>query len=809
MKKNFVLVLFLASVATVLVLCIYTGIKMDNFSTYVYDETERRLLAASNYASELVTADELNALQTPEDLDGPLFEELRQRMIRFSEKNNILFVYYMRNTDDNLAQYILDSDLTDEAVDLTTEPFVWEKAAWKALGGADASAQMDVYLEGYEHLISAFAPVFDAEGNVAAVVGVDISDKQILSMRNTMNTLIPLLILGVVAISICGLINVIIYNRSAKERLRALENAVHANKAKSAFLSNMSHEIRTPMNSIVGMSELLSNEVLNERQAEYVNDIRISATALLGIINDILDISRIEAGKMQLNPIDFDINQLLVSVESMFAFMAQQKGLSFEMQMLSELPSCLYGDDIRIRQILINILGNAVKFTHKGNVTLKVGSNGDMLCFDIEDTGIGIKNEDLAQIFADFEQVDMSHNRNIQGAGIGLSITRNLVTMMNGTISVESEYGQGTVFRVEIPLIEGNPDKMEKNEAEAELIYAPKADILVVDDTEINLNVAAGLLNLSGISCDTAESGMDAIEKIKAKKYDIVFMDHMMPQMDGVEATKIIRETYDKNKLIILALTANAIEGTREMLLDAGMNDYLSKPIDQARLNKVLAKWLPAHKKEVRNDESVNNQDRPLSELLTQVETISDIDLQLGLERIAWQQDIYEKSLRILVRRLPETMARLNSFLNDNDLAGFSIEVHGLKGSLNNIGATSLALKAEALEHRAKESNSEFCREHLPELIAKLTELNKRLVEIINENAVERNDLPPGDERSLIKKLAIVRDLLESFEADEALGILKVLTDFDYGIKTNSNLQDIINLVEEFEYDRAIELIEN
>ena len=394
---------------------------------------------------------------------------------------------------------------------------------------------------------------------------------------------------------------------SEKARMEAIEHslemelqaklALAASEAKSQFLSNMSHEIRTPMNAIIGMTTLLGEEPLNEKQREYNNNVRVSATSLLGIINDILDLSKIEAGKLGLIPVDYDFSLFLKNIAAMFSFSAQEKGLKFEMELGEELPLCLYGDDVRLRQILLNILGNAVKFTKEGSIKLIVKAKADRLYFRIEDTGIGIKKEDIPRIFNEFSQLNTNNNRNIRGTGLGLSITKNLVELMGGTIEVDSEYGVGSVFSFEIPFTAGDPTYLDVGKDADELqLLAPTASVLVVDDNEINLCVVSALLEYYDIKCDTAMSGVEAIDMIAQKQYDIVFMDHMMPEMDGIEATRKLRDIYSKEELIIVALTANAVEGAREMLLASGMNDYLSKPIEREPLLMILRKWLPADK---------------------------------------------------------------------------------------------------------------------------------------------------------------------------------------------------------------------
>ncbi len=584
--------------------------------------------------------------------------------------------------------------------------------------------------------------------------------------------------------------------------------ALAASEAKSQFLSNMSHEIRTPMNAIIGMSDLLTSEDLSERQRSYVNDIRTSSTALLGIINDSLDFSKIEAGKLQLDPVDFDIMELLHNIESMFIFSAQKKGISFSMNFLNTLPPTLHGDDTRIRQILVNILGNAIKFTRDGSVTLTIGVSGDLLCFEIADTGVGMREEDLPRIFNDFDQLDSGFKRAITGTGLGLSITKNLVCMMGGAIHVESKLGEGTVFFVKLPLVPGQEINLRKSHREWTPISAPDASVLVVDDNEVNLNVAAGLLNLSGITCDTALSGEEAIRMATAKKYDIIFMDHMMPGMDGVETTKRLREWFGKEELVIVALTANAVAGVRETLIQAEMNDFLSKPIDKDRLNQVLTQWLPKDKVTVvRGSKSPGCEGKSLSPLLKQVEGIRGIDVRLGLDRIGWLQDAYEKALRLLYRRLPGVSERLEAFLSAGDMKGFCIEVHGLKGSLNTIGVTALASKAETLEEKSRTNDTAFCAAQLPDLLSALFDLRSALSGVLEED-LATSDRPKGDRIVLLQTLSTAREKLAFFESDEALQVVQALIPLDYGVKQNDLLLGLARAIEEFDYERAAELID-
>lgn len=392
------------------------------------------------------------------------------------------------------------------------------------------------------------------------------------------------------------------------------EAAEEANKAKSNFLANMSHEIRTPMNAIIGMSEIvLQEEELPEKVLTQINEIHIAGNNLLGIINDILDISKIEAGKYELVEEEYEIPSLLNDVANIISVRVQDTNSTFKMEVDPSLPHKLLGDQKRIRQILLNVLGNAAKFTMKGSITLRVFWNHDKnhpeICFDVSDTGIGIKPEDIDKIFGEFNQVNTRKNRNIQGTGLGLAISKHLAEMMGGKITVASVYGEGSTFHISIvqrirEYVEIGKEisdalqcrqysSMENRNKQIEIIPRPEAKILIVDDTKVNLMVASGLMKRYEMEIDTALSGREAIEMVQKKDYDIVFMDHMMPEMDGMDTTKEIRKLGGKyENLTIIALTANAIGGTKEMFLREGLQDYLAKPIEQKQLDDILNKWL-------------------------------------------------------------------------------------------------------------------------------------------------------------------------------------------------------------------------
>lgn len=383
-----------------------------------------------------------------------------------------------------------------------------------------------------------------------------------------------------------------------------------ANRSKSNFLANMSHEIRTPMNAIIGMSDILISESRGQKNYEYAVDVKTAALNLLSIINDILDFSKIESGKMEVIEGEYKVLEQVRSVSNIAKVVSEQKKLEFYMDISNTLPSKMYGDAGKIRQILINLVNNAIKFTNEGYVRLEISGEYEddesmLVKFVVKDTGIGIKEEDKEIIFEAFRQIDMGENRHNEGTGLGLTITNQLIRMMNGNIRVESEYGKGSSFIVY--LRQRIVDKTPISETWEEINELPEAEevshpfvtenynILLVDDNAINRKVANTMLKFYGFKIAEADSGKAAIARIKYVKYDLILMDHMMPEMDGVEATRIIREECGENgkNAIIIALTANAIQGAKEMYLQNGFDDFLSKPFDRRQLQDLLEKWVP------------------------------------------------------------------------------------------------------------------------------------------------------------------------------------------------------------------------
>ncbi len=416
--------------------------------------------------------------------------------------------------------------------------------------------------------------------------------------------------IGLFGFMLCSIIHTI--KQLIGIRLEANE-LIHINKAKDDFLANMSHEIRTPLNGILGMDEMIIRESKESKIRDYALEIKSAGNTLLSIINDILDLSKIESGNFEIIPVEYDVASALNDVLNMTRHRAQKKGLGFNLTVSETIPSVLYGDEIRIRQILLNIINNAIKYTQEGHVDIDISHESRMmgnyidLIVKVSDTGIGIKDEDKEKLFRSFQRLEERRNRNIEGTGLGLHITNKLLEMMEGKIDVESEYGTGSTFTVTIPqkVVKGTPIgefsravRNYLNNAEPDVVglYAPKARLLVVDDNEMNLDVMEGLLKETKIQTDFVDSGAACIEKVKTNTYDCILLDQMMPGLSGEDTLREMKEQDILNGTPVIALTADAIIGAKEGYIAKGFTDYISKPVKYDVLEMVLKEYIPEEK---------------------------------------------------------------------------------------------------------------------------------------------------------------------------------------------------------------------
>jgi CheY-like chemotaxis protein/anti-sigma regulatory factor (Ser/Thr protein kinase) len=564
----------------------------------------------------------------------------------------------------------------------------------------------------------------------------------------------------------------------------------------------MSHEIRTPLNAVIGLSELTLGEGdLREETKANLEKIIGAGSTILSIVNDILDISKIEAGKLELYPTQYEIPSFVNDVATLNMVRIGEKPIVFRLFVDERLPALLYGDDLRVKQIFNNMLSNAFKYTNAGSVEWRISFERDgddiWLLSTVKDTGRGMKPEDVRKLFSDYNQVDVQANREIEGTGLGLAITRRLLALMDGTVTVESEYGKGSAFHVRLrqTLVSDAPIGLEtaqnlmshryafaKRGARTELtrVNLSYAHVLVVDDIATNLDVAKGMLQRYGLNVDCAESGPKAIEMIKAEtpRYAAVFMDHMMPGMDGIEATRVIRKEigteYAKN-IPIIALTANAIVGNEAMFLSKGFQDFISKPIDMARLDAALRDWVrdKSREEELLSDMEEETGASPLLGV-----TIEGIDTQRALERFGSGgtalTDIW-RSYSVNTRPL---LARLREYLEAGDLADYAIVVHGIKGSSYGVFAQEAGASAEKLELAAKAGDREAVAAGHPAFEARIEALLANIDRALEEISAASMAVAAEPDPAILLEL---REACGAYDIDAVDALMERLEAFRYG----------------------------
>ncbi len=681
---------------------------------------------------------------------------------------------------------------------------------------------------------------------------------------------------------------------ASAETEKAAQEIERAANMKSDFLANMSHEIRTPMNAVIGMAEMALREKLPQAARDYILQIKESGRMLLNIINDILDYSKIESGRMEIVPAEYEPLSLFHDVANIIMTRLKDKDVELLLEINPNIPCKLYGDNQRVRQILINLANNAVKFTKRGQVYVDVdfeAIDGETMLMkvDIKDTGIGIKKEDMDKLFRSFQQVDSKRNRNIEGTGLGLAISKRFLELMDGQIHVESVYGKGSVFSFELPqkVLDWSPaivprdaeqlaaagyfrnkylakqffkdtrklsvfsmaliepesfeimletykqdvvqkslyvfteeacytEEMEKlvnqypdvtfvllvdffsslkpdknnlriikkplssvsiamvlnneeyhNTAETDSytfdFTAPEAKVLVVDDNEINLLVTEGLLEPLKMKIQTATGAQKAFELIEKDHFDLIFMDHMMPDIDGVEATRIIRRLYESyNDVPIIALTANAVDGTREMFLSEGMNDFVAKPIEVRTLITKVKQWLPVEK--IKRENSVVKVPQNGDSETEEIPEIGDLDTAAAVKLLGTVK-LFNKLLYEYHKAIPNKAGQIRQKLSDEDWPAYTIEVHALKSLSRQIGATELSDMAAELEKAGNSRDISFIRKYTAPMLEKYSEYETILAPFVREKEEKtegkKEAAQPGELEELFEQMQLALDDLD------------------------------------------------
>ena len=617
-----------------------------------------------------------------------------------------------------------------------------------------------------------------------------------------------------------------------------LENAMidarKASRARDVFLANMSHEIRTPINTMLGLNELILRESQDETIRGYALDIKQAGTILLSLVSDILDFSKLQSGKMELAEGTYDISSLLNDLINSVSVPLRKKKLRLILDIASDIPYKLSGDEVHLRQIVGNLLSNAVKYTQTGTVTLhlaweKLEKDELLLKIAVEDTGIGVKEKDMARIFETFNRLDMEASRKEEGTGLGLAVTHQLVGMMGGKLEVKSEYGKGSVFSFAIPqkIINPSPlgdfqeqyDKSVRNSISyREKFIAPLAKILVVDDNAMNLAVAQDLLRKTKLQIDVASSGGECLEMLKRKEYHLICMDHMMPVMDGVQTLQAIRAMEDNpsRNIPVIALTANAVVGAKEFYLNAGFEDYLSKPIEPEKLEDILIQYLPKELVYLTDDEEISvesdDDDNGLNE-----EKLTDMGINAanGLKYMGGSRSLYEKVLRDFREILHEKEEQLKSMLAKEDVSGYAIIVHALKGNARNVGADELAEEAFELEKKSKAGKLEEVEVQSPILFSMMRTLGENLDRYLETEAAEVDvdkEEEPAEKQKITEevwkeKLQLLHQQLDDFDGESILESIRELKNYQLSEENRKLLRLCEKAVNDFAYDVAMEIV--
>jgi signal transduction histidine kinase/CheY-like chemotaxis protein len=751
-----------------------------------------------NRVSFYIDGDKFETLARTLDENDPFFIETQEVFRQLRYESQVFFLYAMAPYDGDIHMFIFDGEdpkseffsPLGEKEDVSD----YDDALLMVYKTGETQFVPIVHYSEWGHLVSAYMPIINSRGDVVGIIGVDFDGTGI---QNAIMSSLRTYIIFAVAFIVVGFL---IYSFLLKDIVKQNAELRIASRTKSEFLATMSHEIRTPLNAILGITQIqMQDEALPQNQATALEKINTSGNILLKIINDILDMSKIETGNLELNPAKYETPSLITDTVQINIVRIGSKPVKFLLAVDENLPVHLYGDDLRIKQILNNLLSNAIKYTDEGYVKLTLSHVSDggnvLLRFVVEDTGQGMRPEDRENLFTEYKRFDAKANRSKEGTGLGLAIAKKLTDMMNGTIHVESEPGKGSTFTVEIWQILADSKKIgpetaqklnnfsfieELNSVKYRITHElmPYGNVLVVDDVETNLYVAEGLMAPYKINVETAVNGFAALDKINSgKRYDIVFMDHMMPKMDGIETTKILRESGYTGTIV--ALTANALVGNDELFLQNGFDAFLAKPIDIRQLNHILNTFIrnryPNEAKKYRPEVFVG------------------------------QSVISPNVLRVFYNEAKKTVVTLRETLTNADITLFTITTHAMKSALANVGEQEASELAGKLEEAGLVNDLDFIREFTEPFIRQLEIIIQKYEP--TEDSYSEDYLE--DTAYLNEQFESIKTACKTYDIITALAVLDELDKKTWNLQTVKNLEKIRDELQlNSDFDEVVSIIE-
>ena len=743
-----------------------------------------------------------------------------RRLIREMQSNEMSEVISNIPAYDGVSIFVSDKE-TGKILGATARKHIGRTMSDIGLGKVSPETEAYTHFRAHVDKIDSYCTACKKDGYIITVI----------QDRTQVNKELPYtLLLIAVYLIIAVVVLAVVIKKMADRRERLMDisqRAVAASEAKTSFLSNMSHEIRTPINAILGMNEMIARESNSKEVLTYSQNIKNAGNTLLGLVNDILDFSKIEEGKLELIETDYDLSSVINDLVNMIKKRLDDKGLIFDLDIDKDTPKFLHGDEIRLKQIIMNILTNAAKYTEKGGVTFRVtyetieeDPDRIFLKVSVKDTGIGIKRDDLEKLFTRFERIEEKRNRNIEGTGLGMNIIKELLGLMGSALEVKSVYGVGSEFGFSLKqkVVKWAPVgryeeiwkpaniKAEKYKHKFE---APAACVLVVDDNELNLTVFSGLLKQTRIKIDTATNGDDGIRMARSVKYDIIFLDHMMPHKDGIEVLHELKADRNNPNLNTpyVCLTANALSSAREEYLKEGFEDYLSKPINTDELEDLLIKYLPENKVTVsshapRQEEKADERDP--NKRLRVLEDYG-VNLEAGF-RNTGSSDDYMPVLTVFYEDLEGNLNEIEEFFNSGNYEDYTTKVHALKSSARIIGASALGEMAQALENAGKAGDLDYLKANHSSFIEKCRKLKEPLDKIF-EPKNDRTDMPEADSFTMEEAYKEIKDAAEDLDYDRIEAVFEELKGYTIPANEQELYKCLNNAARNFDYNKIIELL--